>query len=772
VSPIDPEDFGIGQAYRRIEDPPLLRGAGRFCADEPLDRELHAVFLRSPHAHARLSALDLSVAAAIPGVVAILTADDMAASGIGALPFFSLIKAPDGGAVSVPPCLPLADGLLRYVGEPLALVLAETEAAARDAAEAIAMDVDPLPAVVRPQDAVAPQAPQLWPDAPGNVAALYEVGDRSACTAVFSEAEHVVRLCLTNNRVVVHPMEPRVAWAAFDSASGTYRLRCPNQAAHLSRGLLAEALAIAPERLHIRVPDVGGGFGARIVPIREELALLAAAKIAGRPISWRADRSETFLADPHGRDQYAEVALALDGSGKILAYDADVVANLGATASPFGIPIVSTTGHRVITGVYDIPLVSLRLRCVLTNSLPTGPYRGAGRPETIYRLERVMDAAARRLGLDPADLRRRNLIGPARMPYRNATGWTYDSGDFPAVLERALALADWQGFPDRRETSRAKGLLRGRGLACHIDTTSGVSLEEQVRLTLDAEGRVTLLSGTQAIGQGLAGTYAQLVAARLQIPAERIAVVQGDTARVPGGGGTYGSRSLYLGGGAVAATAETLAKRILEVAAAALEADPADLTLAEGSVRIAGTDRAITLAALAARAEGAAIQAEERLEAPYCFPNGCYIAEVEVAPETGVWRLDRFLALDDVGRAINPPVVAGQVMGGLAQGLGQAAMEHCRYDPESGQLLSGSLMDYALPRADDLPPLDSLIVRHDERWPATTNPLGAKGAGESGAVGAPPALVAAVVDAIGRADLDHLDMPLTSERVWRALRCA
>jgi len=756
----------VGRALRRLEDARLLRGAGRYSDDVPMGEALWAVFFRSPYAHARVVRLSAEAARSAPGVAAVLTAADLRAAGVGPIPFFSTIQAPNGAAVSVPPCHGLVETTVRHVGEPLACVLAESEAAARDAAEAIELEAEPLPSVVEAEDAIAPGAPCLWEDCPDNVAGLYDVGDAAACAAALEAAEQIVTLRLVNNRIVVHPMEPRSAHAHYDPATGRWLLQGGSQAAHLSRDLLARALGVAAERLDLVVPDVGGGFGARIVPYREELVLLVAARTTGRPARWRAERSEAFLSDTQGRDQVATVTLGVDGAGRIQAYRADILANLGATLSPFGLPIVSTTGHRVITGPYDIPTVHLRLRGVLTNSVPTGPYRGAGRPETIHRLERVIDLAARRLGLDPEEMRRRNLLRPDQLPYRNAAGWTYDSGDFPAVMDAALDAADWSGFAARKAASAAAGRLRGRGIACHIDTTSGVSLEEEARLVVDAAGDVTLFSGTQAIGQGLATAYAQIVAERLGVPPERVIVVQGDTRSVRQGGGTYGSRSLYLGGSGAAAAATRLAERLLELGAEALEAARDDLVLTTGRVAVAGTDRAIALSDLAGRQTDGLVRAEAKVEAPYCFPNGCCIAEAEVEPETGRVRVERLTTVDDVGRVINPLLVEGQMHGGLVQGLGQAVLEACRYDPQSGQLLSGSLMDYALPRADEIP---AMSCRHDQRWPTATNPLGAKGAGESGALGAPPAIVAAVVDALAPFGIEHLDMPLTAERVWRAM---
>jgi aerobic carbon-monoxide dehydrogenase large subunit len=492
---------------------------------------------------------------------------------------------------------------------------------------------------------------------------------------------------------------------------------------------------------------------------------LFAARRLRRPVLWRANRSESFLSDTHGRDQQATVKLGLDRQGRALAYHADVLGNMGAYLSPFGSPIATTTGHRIICGVYDIPQIFLRFRCVLTNSVPTGPYRGAGRPEVIYRLERLFDAAARTCGLDPAEIRRRNLIRHDQIPYRNATGWTYDSGDFVAVLDHALRIADWSGFPERREQSSKKGKLRGRGLACHIDTTSGIALHETATLHLDADGEVELLIGTQAMGQGLATAYAQIVADHLHLSLRRIHVFQGDTDRVPDGGGSYGSRSLYLGGSAVQKASIALSRRLIELAAKFLEAGSEDLTIQDGRILVAGTDRVVAFAELAASQPESAIRCSEKVEAPYTFPNGCYVAEVEIDPETGSPEVVQMTAVDDVGHVVNPMIVHGQVHGGLAQGIGQALWENVVFDA-GGQLLSGSLMDYALPRAAALP---KFVAFNDESWPSPNNPLGSKGAGESGAVGAPPAVVSAILDALAPFAVHHLDMPITAEKIWRAI---
>ena len=756
----------IGQSVHRFEDQRLVTGSGKFTDDLRFVGEAYAAIVRSPHAHARILSIDTAAAEAAEGVLAVYTGVDLEADGVGPIPYFATITAPNGQAMDAPPCHGFARDTVRHVGEPVAMVVAVSLGLARAAADLVSIDYHPIQATTDVSKAVDELAPQLWSNAPGNVVGQYIVGDEKAVTDAIAISAHVVRLTVTNNRVIVFPLEPRTSIGAYDADKDELNLHCGSQAAHLSRNLLSKALGISEDRLHLFVGDVGGGFGSKIVPYREDLLVLFAARRLRRPVRWCAERTESFLSDTQGRDQLATMTLALENDGRILAYHADVLGNMGAYLSPFGSPIATTTGHRVISGVYDIPNLYLKFRSVLTNTVPTGPYRGAGRPEVIYRLERLLDVAAMELGLGPLEIRRRNLIRPEQMPYRNAAGWTYDSGNFGELLDRALRLSDWDGFPSRQRQSQGLGLLRGRGVACHIDTTSGIDLAETATLRLHADGTVELLSGTQAIGQGLATAYAQIVADHLHIAPFRVRVVQGDTRRVPSGGGTYGSRSLYLGGSAARAVSQTLASRLINLAAEMFAVAPGDLVIDDGHISVAGSNSAISFGELAARQPERCITCRETVEAPYTFPNGCYVTEVEIDPATGETKVVRMTALDDVGQVINPMIVHGQAHGGLAQGIGQALWEHAQYDPASGQLMSGSLMDYALPRADDLPNFE---IANDESWPTSTNPLGAKGAGESGAVGAPPAIVSAVVDALSPFGVRHLDMPLTSEKIWRAI---
>jgi aerobic carbon-monoxide dehydrogenase large subunit len=759
--------FGAGQSPFRLEDERLLTGRGQFLGDKIFPRQLEMIVVRSPHAHAELGRIDLVRPRGMPGVVGIFTADDLAGDGLGPMGFAPIVGGADEGRIAAPPRFALAQKCVRYVGDPIAIVVAERIDQARDAAEAIAITFTPRPTVTSLRDAARRGAPSLWPEAACNVAGVFEIGDAGAVDTAMATAPHVVRLALVNNRIIPNPLEPRIAVGVYDDESGQLTLHACCQAPHLMRRVLArEVLHIPEDRLRVLVADMGGGFGARITPYPEEALVLYAARKLRRPVRWQAERSELFLAEYHGRDHESDCALALDGEGRILALQADVLANMGAYLSYFGAAIATHTGNRVVTGVYHVPALHVRVRCILTNTLPTGPYRGAGRPEAIYRLERLLDVAAAEIGLDPIELRRRNLVPRNAMPYRTAANATYDSGNFGEVLDSAVRAADWAGFPERRVAARRRGRLLGRGLACHIDTTSGLEPTETVTVEADTEGAITLLSGTQAMGQGLATVYAQIAAARLGVAISAIRIVQGDTERVASGVGSYGSRSLIIGGAAVMRGAERLIERGRKLAAQRLEAAEADVEFADGRFFIVGTDRSASLSELARLTETGRLVAADTATAPFSFPNGCCIAEVEIDKETGVLELKRLTAVDDVGTVVNPMIVHGQIHGGSAQGVGQALLERCYYETGSGQLITGSLLDYCLPRADDLPPFRSFT---DLSTPATTNVLGAKGAGECGVVGTPPAIVAAVVDALREYGVHHLDMPIRSEQIWRVV---
>ncbi|MDD9992128.1 MAG: xanthine dehydrogenase family protein molybdopterin-binding subunit [Rhodospirillales bacterium] len=753
----------------RLEDSRLLRGCGRFTDDLGFADALHGAVVRSTHPAAALRRLDTTAALRVDGVAGVVTGDDLAADGVGGVPFTSTIDAPGGGPVKTLAMPLLAHEVVRYVGEPVAFVVAESLSAAQEAVERVVIDYAPQACVTDVLAAAEAGAP-IVQEGGGNVVAELSLGEPAACRAALAGATHRFSLRLRNNRLVPHAMEPRAAIGCYDSASATWTLHCASQAPHHARALLADSVfRVSRERIRIKVGDIGGAFGGKITPYPEDGLVLYAARRFGRPVRWCAARAESFLGDYHARDHAADIEVGFDDGLAIVALRIVDHANLGAYATPFGISIATTTGNRIATGAYRVPDAHISVKTVLTNTAPTGPYRGAGRPEAIHRIERIMDLAAARLGVDPAELRRRNLVPKSELPYRLVSGLAYDSGDFPRLLERALALADWDGFEARREASRKRQRLRGRGLAYHIDSTSGLSPKETVEAVATADGRVRLHSATQEMGQGLKSTYAQIASEILGLSLDAIDVVLGDTAATPVGPGSYGSRSLYTGGAAVAVACETLIERLKALAAERLEASPNDIEIGGAALIIVGSDRSVTMGALLAAEPEREVRATGDSEAPFCFPNGCYVCEVEVDPDTGAAQIDRFSGVDDVGRVVNAPIVHGQTHGGLAQGIGQAMFEEIRYDPQSGQLLTGSLMDYALPRADDLPGFETLL---DEEEPTATNSLGVKGAGESGAVGAPPAATAALLDALRPYGIEHLDMPITPERVWQALRDA
>jgi carbon-monoxide dehydrogenase large subunit len=744
----------IGKPLRRLEDARLLTGQGRYTDDVRPEGAAHVAFLRSPHAHARIAKMDVAAARAAPGVVAVYTGADVAADGVGEIPFTRMHKRQDGSPMVAPPRMPITAEVARFVGDAVAMVVAESRHQARDAAEMIEIDWEPLEAVSGLQAAARA----------GSLAAYYHAGDQAAREAAFAAAKHVVRLQVVNQRVVSNPLEPRALAAQYDGGEGRYTLWCPTQNVHTVRAQLATALGVKESELRILCTDVGGGFGARGYAYPEHAALLWAAKKLGRPLRWLADRSENFLAEVHGRDNLTVAELALDAGHRFTALRIRTLANIGAYVSSFGAAVPAMSGARAPTGVYAIAALEHEVKMMFTNSSPVDAYRGAGRPEMGYLIERLVDRAAAELGVDRVELRLKNLVPAASMPYANPVGQTYDCGDFEKVLRAALSLSDWEGFAARRAAAGARGLRYGRGLACYVEITGSARLTETVRMIAAADGTLEVDSGTQSIGQGLWTSYAQVVADTLGIDPQKIRVVQGDSDLLPAGGGAGGSRGLQVGGSAALAGALALIEAARPLAAQALEAAPTDLEYGEGRFRIAGTDRGIGLAELAAT------QPEQRIVCEHTstvkgqtWPNGCQVAEVEVDPETGAVRVVRHFSVDDIGRVVNPLTAEGQIHGGVAQGLGQALFEQSVYD-ETGQLLTGSFMDYAMPRADDLP---ELRAQFDESVPTLQNPLGAKGAGEAGCHGAVPAIVNAVIDALG---VGEIDMPLTPERVWRALR--
>jgi carbon-monoxide dehydrogenase large subunit len=667
--------------------------------------------------------------------------------------------------MSTPLLLPLAADFVRFVGQPVAAVAAESRAAAEQAAGQVMVDYEPLPAIASVDAALADGAPLLWPDAPGNVAAVSKFGDAAACDAAFANAQHVTRLAVLNQRLSPVTIEPRAGRAFVDPASGRLTLQATSQNPSGMQKSLAGMLGMPAEQVRVTVGDVGGGFGMKTLLHPEDVVCAYAARKLGRPVRWCATRIEEFQAASHGRDQAAEAELALDGEGKILGLRVRITGNIGAFGHAPAAIINLMVGPKVITGVYHVPALDLSARAVITNTNLVGAYRGAGRPEAIFLIERLMDRAAAEMKIDPAELRRRNLIPPSAMPYRTPMGETFDSGNFPHMLSRALAAADWAGFTVRKQDSAARGRLRGRAVSTFLEWT-GVVHEETVRLQVEADGRVRAFTAMQAMGQGIETSYLQILADTLQIDAARIEIVQGDS-DVAVGIGSMGSRSLYIGGSAMLTASNQAIDEGRRLAGDALEAPPADITYAAGRFAVAGTDLGIDLAQLAARQPDRriAISTVQKVGGP-SWPNGVHVCEIEIDPDTGAAEVVRYTTVDDVGRVINPLIVAGQVHGGIAQAVGQALMEQVVYDND-GQLLTGSFMDYALPRADDLPHIET---HTDESSPCRINPLGAKGVGELGTVGATPTVINAVLDALRPLGVTDIVMPATPERVWRAIR--
>lgn len=762
--------FGSGHAVRRIEDPALVSGAGRFADDVNLEGQTHLVFLRSPHAHARILSIDASAALEMPGVVAVITGADLVAAGVRPLPVSQGFPQPDGSPGASPPRHALAVDVARFAGEAVAAIIAETRDQARDARDAVFVDYEDLPALADARSATAEGAPQLWPAAKGNCAAGMRHGDKAKADAAFAAAAHVVSLELENQRLAPSPMEPRGVLASYDAAGDRLEIRLSSQMPTAVRNTLAdEVLGIPKDKIRVTVGDVGGGFGMKTGCYPEDVVVAQAARTLKRPVKWIAERSDDFLAAVHGRDLLSHAQLALDAEGRVLALRVRSLANVGAYATATGVAIQLLIGPWVSTSIYDIPVIDFDLRAVLTNCAPTGAYRGAGRPENIYIIERLMDAAAAQTGIDRTELRRRNMIRPEQMPYRNAMGQTYDSGRFESIMDQALALSDWNGFAAREAESRARGRLRGRGLATFLEWTGGNVFEERVTVQVSGDGYIEIFSATQAMGQGIATTYAQLAVDVFGVPIERIRIVQGDTDRGTGFG-SAGSRSLFTGGSAVQVASRKTVDKARDLAADALEAAPTDIEYQAGIFRIAGTDRQIELFELARRQPGGQvfIDSTSSVEGP-SWPNAAHVCEVEIDPDTGAVEVAAYSSVNDVGRVVNPMIVRGQLDGGAVQGLGQALTEVLVYD-ENGQPLNASFLDYALPRADMV---KGFRTELDQSIPCLTNPLGVKGVGELGTIGATPAAVNAVVDALARNGVGErayaLQMPLTAERVWRAL---
>ena len=771
TTPLEAGRFGSGHAVQRIEDAALLAGLGKFTDNVAAPGQVFIAFLRSPYAHARIGAVDLAAAKAMPGVLAVFTGAQLVAEGVQPIPTTPGFKRADGRTTVSPPRHALAHEFVRFVGEAVAAVVAESKDAARDAAEAITIDYEDLPAVVDAVSATAPGAAVVFAEAPDNIAAEMRHGDAAATQRAFAAAAHRVQLDLVNQRLAPSPMEPRSVLAEVDAASARLTLRMSTQMPTGILTALCQALpGLAKEQVRLLVGDVGGGFGMKTNICPEDIVVAHAARVLKRPVRWQAERSEDFLSAVHGRDVVSRAEMALDGQGKVLALRVRSLANVGAYATPTGVAIQLLIGPWVSTSIYDIDTIDLHFIAVLTNAAPTGAYRGAGRPEAIYITERLFDAAARELKLDPAELRRRNMIRPEQMPYTNAMGQTYDSGRFEQILDQGLALADWQGYAARREASRQRGKLRGRGIATFLEWTGGNAFEERVTIKVTPDGVIEIFSATQAMGQGIATSYAQLAVDVFGVPIEQIRVLQGDTDRGQGFG-SAGSRSLFTGGTSVHVASQRTVAHGKELAADALEAASADIEYQAGRYRVVGTDLGIGLFELAARQPQARITMDSThaVGGP-TWPNGCHVCEVEIEPATGLIEIVAYASVNDIGRVVSPTIARGQVEGGAVQGIGQALYERVAYDAESGQLLTGSFMDYAMPRADVS---CAFKTEFDTSIPCLTNGLGVKGVGELGTIGATPALVNAIVDALDQAglgrDAERLQMPVTSEAVWRAL---
>jgi carbon-monoxide dehydrogenase large subunit len=766
--------FGLSQSVRRVEDPRLLVGQGRYTDDIAMQGQAHGVVLRSPHAHARITSLDTAAAMAIPGVLAVITGKDLEAAGLGPVPCVIPLKNKDGTPRAETPRLALATDTVRHVGDPIVFVVAETPQAARDGAEAVLVEYDVLPAATDLATAHEAGAVQVWPGAANNIAFDWEAGDKAKTDAAFARAAHITRLTVVNNRVVVASMEARAAVAAWEGDRLT--LHTNTQGSWLVRNLLANIVfKVDPATVRVITPDVGGGFGMKLYLYAEHVLVAFAAKQVGRPVKWASERTEAFLSDTHGRDNITLGELAVDANGKFLALRTKNWANMGAYLNTFAPFIPTGAGTKVLASVYGFEAIHANVLGVMTHTVPVDAYRGAGRPESNYLVERLIDTAARELKIDRIELRRRNMVPQSAMPYVTAMGQRYDSGDFRQLFDAALAKMDWAGFETRRSEAAKRGKKRGIGVAYYLEATGG-GPTENAKVVFADDGMVDVYVGTQSTGQGHETAYAMLTSHELGIPVDRIRVKQGDSETLPDGGGTGGARSLYSEGQAILVTTASVIEKGKQAAAEHLEAAVADIEFApkEGHFAVAGTDRAVGILDLAAaqRKRVAAGQSTILLDAmetakidAHTFPNGCHVAEVEVDPDTGIVTVPRYIVVDDVGHALNPLIVRGQVHGGVAQGLGQALMERTAYDNGSGQLLSASFMDYALPRADDLPDIDVDLIEVT----CETNPLGVKGAGEAGAVGSPPAVINALVDALGG---KVVDMPATPESVWRALRAA
>jgi aerobic carbon-monoxide dehydrogenase large subunit len=781
---------GIGAGVKRKEDVRFLTGKGRYVDDISLPGQLYAVIVRSPHAHAELRRIQTAAAERAAGVVAVFTGTDMAASKVGGLPCGWGITNRDGSAAIEPPHPPLALERVRHVGDAVAVVIADTKQNASLAAELVEIDYRELPACIETAKALDPGAPQVWPQAPRNTCFDWQLGDRAATDAAFQKARHIAKIDIINQRMVTCPMEPRAAIADYNAGTGDYTLYTTSQNPHVIRLLMgAFVLGLPEHKLRIIAPDVGGGFGAKIPHYAEEAILTWAAGKLARPIKWTADRSEAFLSDTQGRDHITHAELALDERGKFLGLRVDTVANMGAYLSTFSTSIPTYLYGTVCAGCYTTPAIYVNVKAVFTNTVPVDAARGAGRPEASFLLERLVDVAAQQLRIDPVELRRRNFIQPNQFPYQTPVALQYDTGDYEATLKVALEKAAYGSFAARRAEAKARGKLRGIGVSTYIEACglapsavvgslgARAGLYESGQVRVHPTGSVTVYTGSHSHGQGHETTFAQIVSEYLGVAHEQVDVVHGDTASVAFGMGTYGSRSLAVGGSALVKALEKVVAKGKQISAHLLEAADSDMEFKDGMFRVAGTDRSVSFAQVAMAAYVPHNYPIDRLEPGldasafydplnFTYPAGCHVVELEVDPDTGSIALLNVVAADDFGRLINPMIVHGQVHGGLAHGIGQALLEHCVYDNENGQLLSGSFLNYALPRAADLPSFDVFT----EVTPCTHNPLGVKGCGEAGAIGVVPAVINAIVNALSDFGVKHIDMPATPERVWRAMK--
>ncbi len=762
----------LGRSINRLEDDRFVRGHGRYVDDLAAPDALHGVLVRSPHAHVRIIAVRADTARQMPGVAAVFTEQDLASDHIGPLPC-AVTHIPMTTPLVVPPCHALARDVARYVGEPVAFVVAESPESARDAAEAVVVDYEPLPPVVATADAVLPEAPQVWPEASNNIAFQFNRGELAPVEAAISGAAHVVQCELVNNRVVAAPLETRGALGEFDAASGHLHLTASAAGAHAIRDLLADAVFRIPrEQLRVSIPDVGGGFGMKNVLYPEWVLVLWAARRLGRPVKWIGDRSEDFVASVHGRDSLVRARLALDPNGRFLALETKVLANLGAYVSTVAPAVPTMAMASAMGGVYDIPLIAFQVSGVFTNTTPVDAYRGAGKPEANYLIERLIDIAAAELGIDALKLRRRNIM--RRFPHQSAMGLAVEQGSFAHAIDHAVAAA--AGFKARRRSSRARGRLRGQGLACFLETARGQP-NEVAEAGFGEDGRIDLKVGTHSNGQGHETTYARIAAEALGLPLERFRFRQGDTADLDSGGGHGGARSMHQGGTALLLAAEGLIENARRLAASLLQTGTDAVSYEAGMLRVAATGQEISLDEVARAsyqapggdvAPGLAHKAVHLCDR-YTFPNGCHVAEVEIDPETGEVTLDRYVIFDDYGRLLDPRLTLGQVHGGVVQGIGQALFEQALFDPQTGQILSGSLMDYALPRAGDIPAFEGSLTPD---FPSRANRLGVKGSGQAGAIAAPATIMNAVMNALTPLGVTHLDMPATPSRIWHAIRTA